>query len=79
MILARRRMRAAGVFDAEALRVAVNARVARFKRIEQLELVAADALPRTPLGKVLKRELRDEIPTDAWWDAEASGISYEKR
>lgn len=42
----------------EALREAANARVARFKRIEQLELVAADALPRTPMGKVLKRELR---------------------
>ncbi|MET0902084.1 MAG: AMP-binding protein [Acidimicrobiales bacterium] len=36
-------------------------------------------LPRSPVGRVLKRELRDEVPTDAWWDAEASGISYEKR
>ena len=36
-------------------------------------------LPRSPVGRVLKRELRDEAPTDAWWDAEASGITYEKR
>ena len=36
-------------------------------------------LPRSPVGRVLKRDLRDEAPTDAWWDAEASGITYEKR
>ena len=36
-------------------------------------------LPRSPVGRVLKRELRDEVATDAWWDADASGISYEKR
>ena len=36
-------------------------------------------LPRSPVGRVLKRELRDEAPTDAWWDAEASGITYDKR
>jgi carnitine-CoA ligase len=36
-------------------------------------------LPRSPVGRVLKRELRDEPPSDAWWDAEASGITYEKR
>jgi crotonobetaine/carnitine-CoA ligase len=36
-------------------------------------------LPRSPVGRVLKRELRDEPPTDAWWDAEASGVTYEKR
>ena len=36
-------------------------------------------LPRSPVGRVLKRELRDEARTDAWWDAEASGITYEKR
>ena len=36
-------------------------------------------LPRSPVGRVLKRELRDEPPSDAWWDAEASGITYERR
>lgn len=36
-------------------------------------------LPRSPVGRVLKRELRDEARTDAWWDAEASGITYDKR
>jgi crotonobetaine/carnitine-CoA ligase len=36
-------------------------------------------LPRSPVGRVLKRELRDEARTHAWWDAEASGISYDRR
>ena len=35
-------------------------------------------LPRSPVGRVLKRELRDEGPGDAW-DAETSGITYDKR
>jgi crotonobetaine/carnitine-CoA ligase len=36
-------------------------------------------LPRSPVGRVLKRELRDEGVTAATWDVEASGITYEKR
>jgi carnitine-CoA ligase len=36
-------------------------------------------LPRSPVGRVLKRELRDEGPNAATWDAEAAGITYEKR
>jgi crotonobetaine/carnitine-CoA ligase len=36
-------------------------------------------LPRSPVGRVLKRELRDEGVTEATWDAENSGITYEKR
>jgi crotonobetaine/carnitine-CoA ligase len=36
-------------------------------------------LPRSPVGRVLKRELRDEGATAASWDAETSGISIEKR
>jgi carnitine-CoA ligase len=36
-------------------------------------------LPRSPVGRVLKRELRGEARTAAWWDAEASGITYDKR
>ena len=35
-------------------------------------------LPRSPVGRVLKRELRDEGPGDAW-DADSSGITYDKR
>lgn len=36
-------------------------------------------LPRSPVGRVLKRELRDEGVTAATWDAETSGITFEKR
>ncbi len=38
-----------------------------------------EELPRSPVGRVLKRELRDEGVTEATWDVEASGITYEKR
>ncbi len=37
------------------------------------------ALPRSPVGRVLKRELRDEGVTGATWDAEAAGVTYERR
>lgn len=37
------------------------------------------ALPRSPVGRVLKRELREEGVTPSTWDAEAAGIEYEKR
>jgi crotonobetaine/carnitine-CoA ligase len=36
-------------------------------------------LPRSPVGRVLKRELRAEGVTAATWDADESGITYEKR
>jgi crotonobetaine/carnitine-CoA ligase len=36
-------------------------------------------LPRSPVGRVLKRELRAEGVTSTTWDVEASGITYEKR
>jgi len=36
-------------------------------------------LPRSPVGRVLKRELRDEGVTATTWDAETSGITYDKR
>ena len=36
-------------------------------------------LPRSPVGRVLKRELREEGVTPTTWDAEAAGITYEKR
>lgn len=38
-----------------------------------------DELPRSPVGRVLKRELRDEVFGDGVWDAETSGIAFEKR
>jgi crotonobetaine/carnitine-CoA ligase len=36
-------------------------------------------LPRSPVGRVLKRDLRAEGVTPATWDAEAAGIEYERR
>ena len=36
-------------------------------------------LPRSPVGRVLKRELRAEGVTGATWDAELAGVEYEKR
>jgi carnitine-CoA ligase len=36
-------------------------------------------LPRSPVGRVLKRELRSEGVTPATWDAEAAGVTYERR
>lgn len=36
-------------------------------------------LPRSPVGRVLKRDLRDEGVGAGTWDAEASGITYDKR
>lgn len=38
-----------------------------------------ESLPRSPVGRVLKRELRDEGVTPATWDFEGSGIVVEKR
>jgi len=38
-----------------------------------------DALPRNPVGRVLKFQLRDEGATAATWDAEAAGVVFEKR
>jgi crotonobetaine/carnitine-CoA ligase len=36
-------------------------------------------LPRSPVGRVLKRDLRAEGVTESTWDAEAAGITYERR
>ena len=38
-----------------------------------------EELPRSPVGRVLKRELREEGATLGTWDSEAAGIQYEKR
>lgn len=36
-------------------------------------------LPRNPVGRVLKYQLRDEGATASTWDAELAGVSFEKR
>ncbi|HYL53748.1 MAG TPA: AMP-binding protein [Acidimicrobiia bacterium] len=38
-----------------------------------------DDLPRNPVGRVLKYQLRDEGVTAATWDREAAGVSFERR
>ena len=43
--------------DAGAIKVWLNERVGKMQRVADVRLV--DALPRGPMGKVLKRELRD--------------------
>ena len=51
--------RADAEVDAEALRGWVNERVGKTQRIAFLEVI--DELPRSAIGKVLKRELRDRF------------------
>jgi crotonobetaine/carnitine-CoA ligase len=36
-------------------------------------------LPRTPVGRVLKYELRDDGVTEATWDREAAGFTFDRR
>ena len=38
-----------------------------------------DDLPRNPVGRVLKYQLRDEGVTPATWDREAAGVEFERR
>jgi crotonobetaine/carnitine-CoA ligase len=38
-----------------------------------------DDLPRSPVGRVLKRTLRADGVTPATWDAEAAGVEFERR
>ncbi len=45
--------------DAAALKAWTNSRVGKFQRLNDVVLV--DTLPRSAIGKVLKRELRDEL------------------
>lgn len=47
-----------GDIDCAALREWINARVGKMQRVA--DVVAIDALPRGPIGKVLKRALRDQ-------------------
>ena len=50
---------AAGGVDAEALRQWANSQLGKAQRISEVKMI--DELPRSPIGKVLKRELRDEM------------------
>ena len=45
--------------DPDAVLAAANAQVGRTQRLNRL--VVAEELPRSPIGKVLKRELRDRL------------------
>jgi crotonobetaine/carnitine-CoA ligase len=38
-----------------------------------------DDLPRNPVGRVLKYELRDDGVTEATWDREAAGFTFDRR
>lgn len=44
--------------EPEQLRSEINDRIARYKRIEEIQLLTHDEVPRNAMGKVLKRELR---------------------
>ena len=55
--------RAGAAVDAEALRAWVNGRVGKTQRLAALELL--ESLPRSPIGKVLKRELREACKAKA--------------
>ena len=49
--------------DAAALKAFANERVGKTQRISAVELI--DELPRSHIGKILKRELRDAYTTRA--------------
>jgi carnitine-CoA ligase len=36
-------------------------------------------LPRNPVGRVLKYQLRDDGVTEATWDRDKSGFTFERR
>ena len=66
-------LRAGVEADAEALRAWVNARVGKTQRISSLRVV--QALPRSAIGKVLKRDLRDTFIASAQGaDPEATSL-----
>jgi len=52
-------LREGAAADAEALKAFVNERVGKTQRLAAVRLAAA--LPRSPIGKVLKRELRESF------------------
>ena len=57
--------------DRESLREWVNGRLGKTQRIAAIELV--DALPRSPIGKVLKRELRERWLSQAARRVDSAG------
>jgi crotonobetaine/carnitine-CoA ligase len=63
--------------EPEALFVWCSDRLPYFALPRYIEFRAE--LPRSPVGRVLKRDLRDEGVTPTTWDAEAAGVTYEKR
>jgi acyl-CoA synthetase (AMP-forming)/AMP-acid ligase II len=50
-------LKAGAAVDAASLKAWTNERVGKFQRLN--DVVLADVLPRSAIGKVLKRELRD--------------------
>ena len=54
--------------DADAVREAANASLGKSQRLSGVEIV--DALPRSPIGKILKRELRAP-----YWEGRDKGIA----
>ena len=64
-------------FTKEALADYCHQELTGYKRPKYIEFRAE--LPRSPVGRVLKRELRDEGVTATTWDVEASAITFEKR
>lgn len=66
----------AAVTEEELCRWAVE-RVPYFAVPRYIEFRAE--LPRNPVGRVLKYQLRDEGATPATWDADAEGFTFERR
>jgi len=46
--------------DPDQVLATANAQVGKTQRLNRL--IVVDELPRSPIGKVLKRELRDQLP-----------------
>ena len=65
-------LRERATVDAEALRAWANERLGKTQRIAHLALV--EELPRSPIGKVLKREQRDRFIAGA--AASSGGSSH---
>ena len=63
--------------DEESLCRWVAARVPYFAIPRYIEF--RDDLPRNPVGRVLKYQLRDEGVTPTTWDREAAGIEFERK
>ena len=63
-------LRHGAAVDGPALKDWVNARLGKTQRLSELTIV--DSLPRSAIGKVLKRELRSLLPARASKDARLS-------